>query len=233
MQIGERLKDLRVRKELKQTELAEALGIEQGKISRLEKGGVTYSIDDLLTISKYFNVSTDYLLGLTDNETAVNTSDGQLLRAICEYTGLTQEVVTLIAKYKGTHFNNLISAMYTVEAKDNIGVFEDKLVLITQFFDRFIDLENEIRKLTQDFELKKNDKLIDCIIYEACKLEDFTECEALCEFEAKKIGDEVEKIVYSMFQKEFSEMREFIKFENTIVKLKHVKKDKTDKYFSW
>ena len=98
MQIGEILKDLRNEKDLKQAELAEALGLTQDKISRLENGGMSYSCDELIAISKYFNVSTDYLLGLTENKTAVDTDEGQLLRAICEYTGLNQNSVLQLNK---------------------------------------------------------------------------------------------------------------------------------------
>ena len=67
MQIGIRLRDLRIEKELTQKELAKNLGITQDSISLWEKGK---RIPDTIYIQKLcdvFGVSTDYLLGRTDD----------------------------------------------------------------------------------------------------------------------------------------------------------------------
>jgi len=53
------------RKKLKltQSELAEVLGIKRSAINRYENGHAYPSIEMLLKMSEYFNVSVDYLLG--------------------------------------------------------------------------------------------------------------------------------------------------------------------------
>ena len=61
--LGEKIRLLREEKELNQTELGEALGMTQRKISYLECGRYEPSFDDLRALCRYFQVSADYLLG--------------------------------------------------------------------------------------------------------------------------------------------------------------------------
>lgn len=64
--IGERIVDLRESKNMKQKVLAKRLGITAGQLSRIEKGETTtLSSDILIGLTKEFNVSADYILGLT------------------------------------------------------------------------------------------------------------------------------------------------------------------------
>ena len=62
---GERLKKLRTAQGLTQAQLAKEFLTTQDKISRLEKGKA-FDCDIICSTSKYFGVSADYLLGLTD-----------------------------------------------------------------------------------------------------------------------------------------------------------------------
>jgi len=62
-----RLKDLREDHDLKQSEIAEFLGIHQTVYSRYERGFQNIPIEYLIKLADYYNVSTDYILGLTDN----------------------------------------------------------------------------------------------------------------------------------------------------------------------
>ena len=65
-------KDLRVdydvNKTFTQQELADALGIKKTQISDLERGKKGITINELKKYSKFFNVTTEYLLGLSDNK---------------------------------------------------------------------------------------------------------------------------------------------------------------------
>ena len=63
---GEKLKELRMEKGLSQKALAEQLGCNQSMISFWENGINEPTITNLLNLSKIFEVSTDYLLGLED-----------------------------------------------------------------------------------------------------------------------------------------------------------------------
>ena len=61
-----RVKKLRKARKLSQKELAEALGLTQTAISGIESGLRTTTIEKLILLAKFFEVSTDYLLGLKD-----------------------------------------------------------------------------------------------------------------------------------------------------------------------
>lgn len=62
-----RLRDLREDHDLSQEQIAELLGIQQTVYSRYERGAQTIPLQHLVTLAKYYTVSTDYMLGLTDN----------------------------------------------------------------------------------------------------------------------------------------------------------------------
>ncbi len=64
LSFGEKIRDLRETKELNQTELGKALNMTQRKISYIECGKFEPSIDDIKAFCNYFNVSSDYLIGI-------------------------------------------------------------------------------------------------------------------------------------------------------------------------
>ena len=63
---SERLKALRKEKDLKQSELAEAINVTQRKISYWETGQLEPDLENLWKLSDYFNVSVDFLIGKID-----------------------------------------------------------------------------------------------------------------------------------------------------------------------
>jgi len=66
MNFNLRLKQLRQRNKLTQSELAEILGLKPTAISNYESKRNEPSFDKLIALSKYFDVSCDYLLGVSD-----------------------------------------------------------------------------------------------------------------------------------------------------------------------
>lgn len=66
MAFGVKLKELRTEKKLTQLQMANILETSKSNISKYEAGNVEPSFDTLLKISKFFNVSVDYLLGIND-----------------------------------------------------------------------------------------------------------------------------------------------------------------------
>ena len=61
-----KLKSLRISKNLTQQELSVEVGFSQPAIARWEAGKQTPNIDVVIKFAKFFEVSTDYLLGLED-----------------------------------------------------------------------------------------------------------------------------------------------------------------------
>ena len=60
------IKELRKKRGLMQQRLASELGITQQMLSRYERDVTLIKVDVLKKIAKYFNVTTDYLLGISD-----------------------------------------------------------------------------------------------------------------------------------------------------------------------
>ncbi|MDR2202381.1 MAG: helix-turn-helix domain-containing protein [Clostridiales bacterium] len=60
------IKQLRCEAELKQSELAAAIGTTQRKVSYWENGKVEPDLDTLIALALFFNVSTDELVGLKE-----------------------------------------------------------------------------------------------------------------------------------------------------------------------
>lgn len=64
-----RLKELREDRDIRQETLAEYLHIKQNTYSQYENNQRQLPIDVLVKLAEYYNVSTDYILGLTDIKT--------------------------------------------------------------------------------------------------------------------------------------------------------------------
>lgn len=65
-----KLSELRNSKKISQRQLAKILNVTQPMISGWEKGIYQIDNDTLKILADYFNVSTDYILGRTENATA-------------------------------------------------------------------------------------------------------------------------------------------------------------------
>lgn len=80
---GVRLRALRESHHLTQDDLAAELKLGQGQLNRYELGKNSPSVDKVIAFARFFNVSTDYLFGLTDDPTG-NLSTHDLSKAEVE-----------------------------------------------------------------------------------------------------------------------------------------------------
>ena len=87
--IGKRLKELRTSEGLTQQELAKILNVSSMSISFYENEQRKPDIDFIISVSKYFGVSTDYLLGL------INAKDKENID-ISKVTGLNDFSLTIL-----------------------------------------------------------------------------------------------------------------------------------------
>ncbi|MFG6358654.1 MAG: helix-turn-helix domain-containing protein [Acetatifactor sp.] len=83
MNIGQKLFQLRTSRGVYQKDLAEYLEVSVGTISNYENGVHSPDLNTLCRLAEYFQVSTDYLLQLTDNSDSMQDLNQQLSQ---EYT---------------------------------------------------------------------------------------------------------------------------------------------------
>ena len=65
------IRDLREDHDKTQQEIADYLGTSQTMYARYERGANEMPIRHLITLSKYYGVSTDYILGITNKKKGI------------------------------------------------------------------------------------------------------------------------------------------------------------------
>lgn len=122
-----RFRELMDNTETKREEIATALGVSTVAIGQYYNGEALPSIEKLIKIADFFNVSTDYLLGRTD----VSTIDAEI-KAICKYTGLSETSVNnlhtahkLKKDVKASFYNGLNLFIECDETKDFFLLLDD------------------------------------------------------------------------------------------------------------
>lgn len=92
---AKRLRELIKTKGIKQGDLAnkDVLNVSRQAIGQYCNGTALPPADKIVILARYFDVSADYLLGLTDAKTTKDTD----LRAIVDYTGLSEECIKAIS----------------------------------------------------------------------------------------------------------------------------------------
>ena len=65
---GDRLKKLRIEKNLSQDELGKICGVAKNTVSYWETNNTEPSIQIIIKLAQFFGVSTDYLLGIDSNK---------------------------------------------------------------------------------------------------------------------------------------------------------------------
>jgi len=73
------LKGLRKQKKLTQQDLAEIIGVDRVTLARYESGARLPSLEVLIKLADFFEVSVDYLLGRTDLPSAKNENKEPVL----------------------------------------------------------------------------------------------------------------------------------------------------------
>ena len=66
-----RIRDLREDRDLSQTEIAKVIKTTQQQYSKIESGRSDISGEKLILLAEFYNISTDYILGLTKEPKAL------------------------------------------------------------------------------------------------------------------------------------------------------------------
>jgi len=75
---SERIKELRIKNDLTQEELGRRFLLNKSSVSRYERGQQVPEVDMLTKLADYFGVTTDYLLGRTDDPGAYVISGDEI-----------------------------------------------------------------------------------------------------------------------------------------------------------
>lgn len=99
---SDRLKELRKRNKISQKALATEIGFSQQAIAKWENDTATPSPEVIVQLSKFFGVSTDYLLGNTSNPTPEliipdELKDVKIAFHRGEFEDLTQDEIDALA----------------------------------------------------------------------------------------------------------------------------------------
>lgn len=95
-----RLKELRINKNLSQAKLAELFNISQQAVSHYEKGIRDIDSSLLKNLAIFFNVSTDYLLGISDKKNYTDDSNITIaLNSDTDYDDLPDEAIKEINNF--------------------------------------------------------------------------------------------------------------------------------------
>ena len=86
--MGEKLKSLRIEKNLTQKQVADRIGLAISAVSSYESGTRYPSYDALVKLARIFHVSTDYLLGITNTRnidvTGLNDNEIELVSQLVD-----------------------------------------------------------------------------------------------------------------------------------------------------
>ena len=141
--IRERLQELMKRKHIKQTDLAEKIGVDNATLSRFINGKTDkISPDAIVRMAKEFEVSTDFLLGVVNDPARKNYDIGEI--------GLTVDAARSLytGKVNADVVNRLLTNDRFADTADQIALYlEDRLA-------RGVAAQNEIYGLACN-QLKK------------------------------------------------------------------------------
>lgn len=140
--LQKRLVKLRKNNKLKQKELGEILGVTRQTISAYERGEKTPNIHQIIKLANQFGVTSDYLLGLSEQ------SQLNALQETCAYTGLSKETLDYLHQLKVAKSENLLRKVEreTLENKfnflNNLMCTEAMDTVIVEIY-RFLECERQ------------------------------------------------------------------------------------------
>ena len=94
---------MRTAREITQQQIADYLEVERATISNYERSASYPSTESLLKLAQYFNVSTDYLLGLSDDprielDHLTDEQASVIIELVRQYQILNNQVKNLLSK---------------------------------------------------------------------------------------------------------------------------------------
>lgn len=149
-EIGERIKHLRISKKLTQDEVAHALNVKRETVTRWETGARDIKTEITILLSKYFNVSADYLLGLTEN-TSTNISEIGISNKTGFSTSTVENILNLSAEHK-TILDKIINELLKSDLLEKFEELKENNIKLINLY----QTDSIYNKLVEDEELTYN-----------------------------------------------------------------------------
>lgn len=96
MEINEAIRFLRMEAGLTQAELAQKLNVGQSTVCQWESGKCSPNAEALIMLSSFYNISADFLLGISDNKDGDAKLDDEVEECIALFDNLTSYQRALI-----------------------------------------------------------------------------------------------------------------------------------------
>lgn len=145
-----RLKTLMAEQNLKQDSLAKSIGISRQAIAQYLESTTQPKADKIYTLAKYFNVSTDYLLGLTEN-TSTNISEIGISNKTGFSTSTVKNILNLPIEYK-TILDKIINELLKSDLLEKFEELKENNIKLINLY----QTDSIYNKLVEDEELTYN-----------------------------------------------------------------------------
>jgi Predicted transcriptional regulators len=118
---GEILSELRIDKGLTQRELSEILNISNSSISAYETGKRTPDAETIISIAKFFDVTADYLLGLTPYNLTPSVLTAEVIDGVT-FGYVINALNVLVPEQRKSLIVSLDCMKFYTEIKKNAGI---------------------------------------------------------------------------------------------------------------
>ena len=123
-----RLKELRLANGLTQKELAKSIEVGRTTISEYESGKIVPKHEGLLKLANYFNVSVDYLTGVSDEPATRQSNEHELDKLLNTLDYILMNEYDSPVRYEGVILNTyekLMISQFLEQVRDNVELMLD------------------------------------------------------------------------------------------------------------
>jgi transcriptional regulator with XRE-family HTH domain len=92
----DRIKALRLKEKMNQTQLGEVLGVSQDAISKIEKGINNPTVAQIAKMAEIFNVTTDFIINGNESAKDIEPIEREILRTIRDDRTLYGKLIKMI-----------------------------------------------------------------------------------------------------------------------------------------
>ena len=158
--IGNRIKELRTSKNLTQEDIAKMVKVSKATISNYEKGKVSPPIELLIKLAERYDVSIDWLCGLSNEEIPRRMSYGDAFFRLVEIDkviGFSVEDVTFFSNLRGTAVLFDATLTKALEEYQEMVNLRDNNTISEHLFNLWIS--DKVQQLDKQYRLLSNQTL--------------------------------------------------------------------------